>query len=226
MAQKKKAIIIGIDGPIEKRLKKYAKQGKLPNIMKLIDESVYAKNCFVPYPTVTPPNWTSISTASNIGTHSITDFYMYKKQDPLDVTYQALSTKWCRSEFIWDALARKKMRSIILNYPVSWPPTNKDIIVVGGEGLAINEIRREWNLFGECDIANDQLHSTVEYPESCLLKLREAKGWDGLEPGKKDLEAEIDFRYRDVLDSRKIKPKKTRTSPIAWTPSSRISGKP
>lgn len=66
MVQKKKAIVIGIDGPTLKRLKDYAHQGKLANIKNLIDSGIYAANCFIPYPTVTPPNWASISTGSNI----------------------------------------------------------------------------------------------------------------------------------------------------------------
>ena len=36
MDRAKKAIIIGIDGTIEKRLKKYSNDGKLPNIKALI----------------------------------------------------------------------------------------------------------------------------------------------------------------------------------------------
>ncbi|MFC2159205.1 alkaline phosphatase family protein [Actinomycetota bacterium] len=208
MDSNKKAIIIGIDGPIEKRLKKYSDDGKLPNIKALIDQGVYAKNCFVPYPTVTPPNWASISTGSMIGTHGITDFYMYDEKDPLDITHQALSTKWCRSEFIWDTLAKNKLNSIILNYPVSWPPTNKDVTIIGGEGLGINEIRREWSLFGECDIANDQLFSNIEYPESSILRLKKAENWKGVSLNDNDLEADMTFKYREVLDKRKIKVKK------------------
>jgi predicted AlkP superfamily phosphohydrolase/phosphomutase len=208
MEERKKVIIIGIDGPIEKRLKNYSDKNKLPNFKKIIDDGIYAKNCFVPYPTVTPPNWTSISTGSMIGTHGITDFYMYKKEDPLDITYQALSTKWCKSEFIWDTLSKNGKKSIILNYPVSWPPTNKEIVIISGEGLAINEIRNQWSLFGECDIANDQLFSNIEYPESNILKLKKAINWEGLKIHDKDMEAELDFKYREALNNRKFKDKK------------------
>ena len=208
MKETKKAIIIGLDGPIAKRLKKYSDDDKLPNIKNIINNGIYANNCFVPYPTVTPPNWASISTGSLIGTHGITDFYMYKKEDPLDLTYQALSTKWCKSEFIWDTLAKNGKKSIVLNYPVSWPPTNKDTVILGGEGLAINEIRRKWSLFGECDIANDQLFSNIEYPESNIINLKKATGWKGFKLNNKDIEAELNFNYREVLDNRKFKDKK------------------
>ena len=208
MKTERKAIIIGIDGPIEKRVKKFADKGKLPNIKAVMDQGIYAKNCFVPYPTVTSPNWTSISTGSMIGTHGITDFYMYKEKEPLDITHQAFSTEWCRSEYIWDALSRKDFNSIILNYPVSWPPTNKNVTIIGGEGLAINEIRRELEPYDGSDIANDQLFSNIEYPESNILKLKQADSWKEVSLSNKDLEAEMNFNYRNVLDKRKIKGKK------------------
>ena len=58
MEKRKKVIIIGIDGPIEKRVRKYSDENKLTNFKNIINNGVYAKNCFVPYPTITPPNWT------------------------------------------------------------------------------------------------------------------------------------------------------------------------
>jgi len=38
----KKTILIGLDGPVPKRVYKYAVQGKLPVIKSLIEESVWA----------------------------------------------------------------------------------------------------------------------------------------------------------------------------------------
>ena len=52
----KKVIIFGLDAPIAPRLYKYAKEGKLPALAKVINNGVWAKNCLVPLPTVTPPN--------------------------------------------------------------------------------------------------------------------------------------------------------------------------
>ena len=44
----KKVMIIGLDAPLTATVYNYAKEGKLPNIKKLIEEGVYAKNCLVP----------------------------------------------------------------------------------------------------------------------------------------------------------------------------------
>ncbi|MBW2063141.1 MAG: alkaline phosphatase family protein, partial [Deltaproteobacteria bacterium] len=56
----KKAVVIGLDAASPKRIDEYAQEGLLPNFKKLIDGGVFAENCLVPFPTVTPPNWTTI----------------------------------------------------------------------------------------------------------------------------------------------------------------------
>jgi len=69
----KKVMVIGLDAPISPRVYDYATKGELPTIKNLIEEGVYALNCMVPYPTITPPNWTSIATGAWPGTHGITE---------------------------------------------------------------------------------------------------------------------------------------------------------
>jgi len=59
-----KVVIIGLDALIPERVYNYAMRGYLPNIKKLIDEGVYCENCLVPYPTIIPPNWTTIVTGA------------------------------------------------------------------------------------------------------------------------------------------------------------------
>jgi len=51
-----KAIIIGLDAPIAKRVYNYAMEGKLLTINSLINDGVWAENCLAPHPTITPPN--------------------------------------------------------------------------------------------------------------------------------------------------------------------------
>jgi len=111
-----KVVIIGLDAPISERLYRYAMEGELPNIRELISRGVYAENCLVPHPTITPPNWTTIVTGAWPGTHGVTCFNMHKPGMPLDKTYPAFDSRDCEAEFLWEALARDGKKSIILPF--------------------------------------------------------------------------------------------------------------
>jgi len=194
-----KVVIIGLDAPIPERLYKYAMEGKLPNIRDLISKGVYAENCLVPHPTITPPNWTTIVTGAWIGTHGVTCFNMHKPGMPLDKTYPAFDSRDCEAEYLWESIARDGKKSIVLNYPSTWPPRGGDSIVqVGGAGLAINEWRFEVpaEIRKTCTLSTSILFSTEEYPLAHRFSLREAGGWEGVPQNlKRSLEAELEVDF-------------------------------
>jgi len=203
-----KVLIIGLDAPIAHRVYKFAMEGKLPNIKKLIENGVYAENCLVPHPTITPPNWTTIVTGAWPGTHGITCFNMHKPGMPLDQTYQAFDSSDCQAEYIWEALDRVGKKTIILNYPSTWPPRGKNIIQIGGAGLAINEWRWRIPPWGfRVTLGDNILFSTEEYPLARVISLREASGWKGIPSDvKRALEAELIIDFPRALF--KVKPVK------------------
>ena len=71
-----KVLVIGLDGAVSHLIEKHIAEGHLPAFKKLIGEGVIAENALVPYPTITPPNWTSIATGAWPGTHSVSDFHV------------------------------------------------------------------------------------------------------------------------------------------------------
>lgn len=185
-----KVMIIGLDAPIAPRLYNFAKEGKLPHIGRLIDNGVFAENCMVPFPTITPPNWTTIVTGSWLGTHGITCFNVHIPGDPLDKTHPGFDTSECQSEYLWNAAERAGKKSIILNYPSSWPSTLKDGIQIGGAGLSLNEWRTPDVTTGyACTLADDQLFSIEEYPQGTTIELQPASGWENAPDAANLLEA-------------------------------------
>jgi len=204
-----RAVIIGLDAPITKSILKYSKRGKLPNITKLIKNGVWAENCLVPHPTITPPNWTTIVTGAWPGTHGITCFHIHKPGWPLNHCPQAFSSLDCEAEYIWQAAERTGKRTILLNYPSTWPPKGKNLIQIGGAGLHINGWRmdRDGNLLPRFyihhTVADEQLISTEEYPLADVVELKEVENWIGL-PNGKYLEAEVKIGYRNTYD--KVQP--------------------
>ncbi|OGP47108.1 MAG: hypothetical protein A3K30_03665 [Deltaproteobacteria bacterium RBG_13_51_10] len=208
----KKVVVIGLDAAQPVRIDKYAREGTLPNINTLIEGGVFAENCLVPYPTVTPPNWTTIVTGTWPGTHGITDFHVHRPGDPLDKVHQGFTTEDCQAEYIWEAIEKAGRKSIVFNYPCSWPPRLKKGIVVGGAGLTPNEWRAGDDLLfinSKVGFCSEQMISTRPLPLSRRVEFGEAEGWKNAppSPGEGDLEAE--FRLR-------IGSGKYTVDPIIW----------
>ncbi len=186
------------DAPVTKSVLKYVKEGKLPFLEKLIKDGIWGENCLVPHPTITPPNWTTIVTGAWMGTHGITCFHVHNPGDELDKTHPGFLIKDCQAEYIWDAAAAAGKKTIILNYPSTWPNALKQGIQVGGAGLGINEWRdRPMGWSQDVSVSADLLYSTEEYPEANLIELKEAGDWKNLPQCHRALEAEIPLNYRN-----------------------------
>ncbi len=206
MKSPKKVVIIGFDAPIIKSIQRCVKEGKMPNVANLIKTGVWAENCLVPHPTITPPNWTTIVTGAWPGTHGITCFHSHEPGTDLDFssTHQSFSSKDCKAEYIWEALERVGKKSIVINYPTTWPPRMKDGIQLGGFGLHINDWRQDKN--GKCIhtwgylhlLANDQCVTTEELPFADVVSFEEVNDWKNLPSAKRSLSAEFKFGTRNT----------------------------
>lgn len=209
----KKVVIIGLDAPIVKSVRRCVEEGKMPNVKNLIENGIWAENCLVPHPTITPPNWTTIVTGSWPGTHGITCFHIHKEGMPLgfETTYQAFNSDDCLSEYLWEALERIGKKSIVINYPTTWPPRMKTGIQLGGFGLHINDWRIDkegkslpgWGCLHL--LADAQCITTEELPFADTVKLKEVENWKNLPSAKKNLEAEVKVATRNTKI--KVKPK-------------------
>lgn len=170
----------------------------MPNTAKLIERGIWAENCLVPHPTITPPNWTTIVTGAWPGTHGITCFNVHNPGDPLDQTHPGFVTDDCRAEYIWTTAEKVGKKTILFNYPSTWPPTLKEGIQIAGAGLSLNE----WRVYPKAPafdvtLSADLLFATEEYPQASLIELKEASGWKNVPTSHRSLEAEIQLRYRN-----------------------------
>lgn len=201
-----KLVLIGLDAPIAPRVYRFAMDGELTTFKRLIEGGVYAENCLVPFPTITPPNWTTIVTGATVGTHGITCFNLHKPGDPLDKIVQAFDSRDVKVEFIWNAAERVGKRSIIINYPTTWPPTINDGVQLGGMGLCLNEWQigvPPWGV--PMTLCDEQMFCTDELPQATRVELKKAFGWNGIELRQDDLEVELPLQYRSA--KLKVKPK-------------------
>jgi predicted AlkP superfamily phosphohydrolase/phosphomutase len=202
-----KLVLIGLDAPIVETIERYVADGVMPVVKSVIDSGTFCVNAMAPFPTITPPNWTTIVTGAWDGTHGITCFHVHKPGDPLDKTHQGFTTKDCRAEYLWNAAEAAGKRSIILNYPTTHPSTLHAGVQVAGHGLSVNEWRTGGGYAEPASLAADHIVSTEELPGAAVqIGLSDAEGWRNLPPHKRALEAEIVFtNYRKPL--RPLEPK-------------------
>jgi len=119
----KRVLVLGLDGAIPTLMKRYMREGLLPNIQRFVENGVFYEAYPCP-PCDTPTNWTTIATGAPTGIHGITSFYMHIPGEPFELGLKLrgrsqLAT-YCKAEYIWDVADRIGMSSLVLNYPVGW----------------------------------------------------------------------------------------------------------
>jgi len=126
----RRAIVIGLDAMSPKLTLRFVKEGILPNIKELMDRGVFAK-ALPCYPAWTPTNWSTVATGAYPGTHGIFMWGTHKpgKAHEEQSRGQAMSSSLCEAEYIWEAAARAKRKSVLF-YFVGYPQTTDKAIHV------------------------------------------------------------------------------------------------
>ena len=145
MPKRKKLIVLGLDAVSLPLIERFAKEGALPHIQRLMEDGS-ANKALSCLPAYTPNNWATIATGAWPGTHGAGNWYDNKPGDPED--RQPLSTFDSRAitaQTIWEAGEKAAMRSLVIAYPGSHPsrlkvgfivaPLNRRLAASTHEGL-------------------------------------------------------------------------------------------
>jgi len=201
-----KVVVIGLDAPIVKSVRRLMEEGELPNLKRLAENGVWMENCMVPHPTITPPNWTTIATGAYPGTHGITCFHLPgKRPGRPEGCPQAFRSTDVRAEFLWEAAERAGRRAIVINYPTTWPPRMREGVQVGGFGLHVTDWRMTrdleplpgWRWL--INLADHQCAATGDIPLADKVELRPCRGWKLFGDGSR-LEVEVEVGKYNTLD--------------------------
>jgi predicted AlkP superfamily phosphohydrolase/phosphomutase len=134
-----KVLLLGLDAMDPKVTRKLIEEDRLPNF-----ESLEFNELPSSYPPHTPVAWTSIATGKNPGEHNIFDFI---KRDPKTYTPQLAlfdtvggvsGTKYqsnIRAEPFWSKLSEKGIKTTIIRYPMTFPPTKLNGNLLSGLGV-------------------------------------------------------------------------------------------
>lgn len=126
ISRSEKVIVLGVDGMDPRITRRMIEEGKLPHLEELQKRGAMRDDLVLlgAMPTITPPQWTTLSTGSYPETHGITCFYAQHPTDLDKITYNLHSSS-CKSEQLWNVTAEAGKKTLVFHWPgCSWPPTS------------------------------------------------------------------------------------------------------
>lgn len=131
-----KLLVLGVDGMDPRVSRKFLKEGKMPNLKKLIERGSAREDLrqIGAIPTITPPCWTTLATGAYPGTHGIT-CYWRQSPESLDAVVYNMDSRNCSAEQVWNITSAADLKTLVWHWPgSSWPPTShsENLSVVDG----------------------------------------------------------------------------------------------
>ncbi len=120
-----KLMILGIDGMDPRFTRRMLREGKMPNVQKLIDAGACREDLMLlgANPTITPPLWATLATGAYPMTHGIFD-YAISGEPHKEITIDAFSSAFLTAEPIFNVTAKAGINTLVFHWPGgSWPPT-------------------------------------------------------------------------------------------------------
>lgn len=130
--QKKKLLVIGIDGGTLDIVLPMVQNGKLPNLGRMLDAGAYG-TLLSTIPPVTAPAWSSFITGTNPGRHGV--FYFFKKdKDNYGVGGQRVlvNLRHMKGLPFWRVLNEHGNKVGLINIPLTYPPEQVDRFMISG----------------------------------------------------------------------------------------------
>jgi len=123
-----KVLVIGIDCGSWNVIQPLVKEGKLPTIKRLMDNSVWGnlKSCEYYY---TSPAWKCYSTGKNPGKLGAIVWWSFDKNDK---SISLVSSRSFKSKELWDILGEHGLKCGIINMPLTFPPKYVNGVLVTG----------------------------------------------------------------------------------------------
>lgn len=124
----KKIVIIGIDSATLDIINPMVKEGKLPNLSRMMEGGASGPLRSTIPPT-TPPAWVSFMTGKNPGKHGVFNFYVSPSYGYIR---PALNSKYIKAKTIWRILSDVGLRVGVINLPMSYPPEEVNGFIIPG----------------------------------------------------------------------------------------------
>ena len=114
-----RVLLIGLDGATFSILDPLMDEGVMPSLKTLIASGARSELASV-IPALTPPAWTSLMTGRSPGNHGIFDFLCFEFRSG-SRQLRVLDSDDVASPTVWSILAKRGLKSTVLNFPMTFP---------------------------------------------------------------------------------------------------------
>ncbi len=125
---KGRVLVIGLDGATLDLICPWVKEGRLPNLARLMKGGIYGK-LESTIPAQTPVAWTSFMTGMNAGKHGIPD---YVTHEPNSYKIEYINATYRRAKPIWSIVGDRGGRVGVVNVPMTYPPEAVNGFMISG----------------------------------------------------------------------------------------------
>lgn len=142
-----RVLIIGIDGATFEIIRPMLREGKLPNIGKLMGDGCHGE-LESTVPLLSPVAWTSFSTGMHPGNHGIFDF-LTRKINTYEIIPASSTSRLIKP--VWQVVSEMDKNVVVLNVPATFPPDDVKGFMIAGEPTPFHDERRisPKELYGE-----------------------------------------------------------------------------
>jgi predicted AlkP superfamily phosphohydrolase/phosphomutase len=125
--------VLGIDGLPPSVFRRFAREGLLPNCVRLRDSSA-AFDVVPTLPPLTAPGWLTIASGADPSTLGVRSILQPSPGASPDTVLNGFDRTLSHAEYLWETLSRSELPAIVLKYPGSWPPRTGGFVQVDGGG--------------------------------------------------------------------------------------------
>lgn len=125
---RRKTLILGLDGATWRLFRPLIDEGKLPNIASLLASGASGV-LHSSIPPLTAPAWTNFQTGANAGKHGVFDFRIF---DRTSRTLKLVNSREICMPTLWQIASAAGYRVVTVNVPMTFPPQPVNGLVIGG----------------------------------------------------------------------------------------------
>ena len=179
----KRLLMLGVDAALPELILRFTDEGVMPTTKKLMERGFFSP-VMTTFPPLTAAAWGAIVCGAGPGTAAIPSLMVHEPGEPLDKWYTSFDRRMLKAETLWEAGARADKKTVLVNWPVTYPLGIKKGIQLAA---SLNPPFRYFYM-PLWDIASSSIFSTQ--PERCnqvpgravKIVLEPATGWLNLPP--------------------------------------------
>ena len=136
--QRRKVLVIGLDGGTFRVLEPLAQKGKIPNLKRLMEQGFKAE-LLSTVPPMSPPAWATFITGKNPGKHGILHFAPLKpggsSKEELEIgpgVFTFFNLHSIRERMLWRIIGEAGKKVGVINVPICYPPSEVNGFMICG----------------------------------------------------------------------------------------------